>query len=332
MAAPQPHSAAAGAGARDDLGGVAADIDEPATRPAVAADVLAPIRRLGARASRVGIMAAAIAAALAHSGVVIGGPSIATQLEFLRSSEELKAAASSMREAMHDFQRSFEIDVEPDKPKEEEPAAVAPEPEPEPEAPPAPPPAPDPAPTAPPPPIDPYDEPPAAAAADAPKILTANDDSGYADMEDVMVSGSGEGPGYGYVTPGGTGTAATFDPNARKDGVTGGTGTAAAPPPPPPAPKVNRSRPADLVGSRSWSCPFPPEADAEQINRATAVIVVTVSASGRASSARVVNDPGFGFGRAAQQCAMSRRYSPALDIDGQPIRSTTPPINVTFRR
>ncbi|MCC6523481.1 MAG: energy transducer TonB [Polyangiaceae bacterium] len=300
--------------------GAAFALTAPAEAPGP--DVLAPVRRLGVKTTRVGLVIGILGALLTH-----GSASARAAVSHL----EILASAEQMRGAMKDFVKQFDIDLDEEKkppaPKEEE---LPPPPPPEPTAPEPPPP---PTNVPPPPPKDIYDEPkdrPAAAAADAPKILTAADDSPYADMTDEMVSGEGEGT-FGYVTPGGTGTAPTYDPNARKDGVPGGTGKGPAPAPAP-APKVNRSRAADLVGSRSWSCPFPPEADAEQINRATATVVVTVSASGGASAARIVNDPGYGFGRAAQQCAMARRYSPALDADGQPITSTTPPINVTFRR
>jgi protein TonB len=47
---------------------------------------------------------------------------------------------------------------------------------------------------------------------------------------------------------------------------------------------------------------------------------------------KVVSDPGFGFGRAARVCALSRRYTPALDRTGSPTVSATPPIKVRFTR
>jgi len=45
-----------------------------------------------------------------------------------------------------------------------------------------------------------------------------------------------------------------------------------------------------------------------------------------------VSEPGHGFGRAARMCALTKRYTPALDRDGNPVVGTTPPINVTFTR
>ena len=76
----------------------------------------------------------------------------------------------------------------------------------------------------------------------------------------------------------------------------------------------------------------PPEADAEQQNQALVRIAVTVGPDGRAKSVTVLEDPGFGFGRAARRCAMQKSFSPGLDGNGNPTTSTTPPFGVRFRR
>ena len=86
------------------------------------------------------------------------------------------------------------------------------------------------------------------------------------------------------------------------------------------------------LGGRSWSCPFPPQANVEQIDKASATVSVTVGPDGSPRGARIVSDPGYGFGAMAKRCAMGRRYQPALDFDGNPITATTPPIRVFFRR
>jgi protein TonB len=86
-----------------------------------------------------------------------------------------------------------------------------------------------------------------------------------------------------------------------------------------------------LVGGTTWNCPFPPEADAEEINHAVVTVQVTVRPDGSALTATVVTDPGHGFGRAARLCALGRRYQPALDRTGAAIVSSAP-INVHFNR
>src|SRR5205814_854610 len=87
------------------------------------------------------------------------------------------------------------------------------------------------------------------------------------------------------------------------------------------------SRKADLL-SHSWDrCGFPAEADIEQINNATVMIVVTVDAEGRATNATVTRDPGYGFGALAKRCALRERWSPPLDKTGQPVTATQ---NVTI--
>jgi protein TonB len=94
----------------------------------------------------------------------------------------------------------------------------------------------------------------------------------------------------------------------------------------------NLSAPATLVGSKSWSCPFPPEADAEGKDNATVQLIVTVGVDGSPEKVAIVSDPGTGFGRAARACALGRRYKAGLDKDGNATRTTTAPITVRFTR
>lgn len=222
----------------------------------------------------------------------------------------------------------YEVDdaPKPEQPKEEPP----PEPEPEP-----PPPEPEPQPTlAPPPPEDPYQEPPKSAAplpAAAMDTMTAKDDAQepYEFAGTIIDNDGGKGAGYGQVATTGQGDKPVTNPKARLDGTPGGTGTAPAATAPP---SVDKSRPPSLVGSTSWSCPFPPEADAEGIDQAVAVIVVTVRPDGSPQSVKVVSDPGSGFGRAARMCALGRRFNPGFDRSGEPTTASTAPIRVRFSR
>jgi protein TonB len=94
---------------------------------------------------------------------------------------------------------------------------------------------------------------------------------------------------------------------------------------------VDRSRPATLAGSASWSCPFPQQADLEGVHHASSLLIVVVDTAGRASSVTVLHDPGYGFGAAARACALRRRYNAALDRSGAPV-ATTLVLNVRFDR
>lgn len=81
-----------------------------------------------------------------------------------------------------------------------------------------------------------------------------------------------------------------------------------------------------------WDCEFPAASDAAGIDEATVVLTVSVDANGSPEWVQIVNDPGHGFGLAAAQCAMGRKYVPARDEQGNPIAAKTPPIRVRFVR
>jgi protein TonB len=92
-----------------------------------------------------------------------------------------------------------------------------------------------------------------------------------------------------------------------------------------------RARSVSLDQS-AWNCPWPAEADAEQVNEQTVVLQASVRADGRADGVDVLSDPGFGFGAAARLCALRTRFEPAHDVAGQPIAAQSPPIRVHFFR
>ncbi len=98
------------------------------------------------------------------------------------------------------------------------------------------------------------------------------------------------------------------------------------------APSV-RSRARQVTLDQSaWNCPWPAEADAEQVNEQTVVLQARVEADGRAEHVDVLSDPGFGFGAAARLCTLRTRFEPARDAAGQPIAAQSPPIRVHFYR
>jgi protein TonB len=298
-----PEAAASGAAGRPG--------EAPARR-----DPFEAVLGFGGRAVRQGLAAGFAAATLTHGAC--GGRALAAPVEMLRWAVEA-------RQQIHEYLWStYDVDVikpeaakpEPPKLPEEKPEQPEPSPAPKPAAP------------------RPADDSPPPPAAQAGRVLTAPSDPN--DPLDFTGNGFVQGNADSYVggvtAPAGTGTVATYNPRASASGVPGGTGSAAAPlAARPQGPDL--SRPPTVLSGASWSsCPFPPEADIDQVDYAVATIVVTVRPDGSALSVRVLSDPGHGFGRAARLCALSQRYQPAVDRDGQPAVGTTPPIKVTFTR
>lgn len=234
--------------------------------------------------------------------------------------KEVGDFARTVRDSVQaQVRQSIDVMVEP----EPEPPPE-PEPEPEPPAEPEPPP-PVPQPPAEKPPPTAQPEPPAPAAAQAGRVLTAEPDPDEPlDLTgDAFVQGNADFYAGGVTASKGTATQAVRNVQARADGVVGGVGTA-------PASAVDRSRPA-APQQRNWNCPFPPESDIEQINYQNVTVSVTVSAAGKPLDVKVLSNGGFGFGPAAQRCALSKVFLPALDREGNPI-TTTIPIIVNFER
>jgi periplasmic protein TonB len=120
-------------------------------------------------------------------------------------------------------------------------------------------------------------------------------------------------------------------------GSTTSSGTNRQPVSGPVAPKTSgdsgrsRARPVSL-DQATWSCPWPAEADAREVDQETVVIRVAVSPDGRPDRVDIVEDPGFGFGRAARQCALATRFGAARNAAGEPVAALSPPIRVHFFR
>jgi protein TonB len=93
----------------------------------------------------------------------------------------------------------------------------------------------------------------------------------------------------------------------------------------------SRARPVSL-DQAAWNCPWPAEADAQQVDEQTVVLRANVRTDGRADRVDVLSDPGFGFGSAARLCALGTHFEPARDVAGQPIAAESPPIRVHFFR
>jgi protein TonB len=93
----------------------------------------------------------------------------------------------------------------------------------------------------------------------------------------------------------------------------------------------NHARPVSL-DQAAWNCPWPAEADAQQVDEQTVVLRASVRADGRADHVDVLSDPGFGFGSAARLCALGTHFEPARDAAGQPMAAESPPVRVHFFR
>jgi protein TonB len=134
-----------------------------------------------------------------------------------------------------------------------------------------------------------------------------------------FIVGSGTSYAGGATTSSGTSRKATLGPMA--------------PEAPRSAPSSVRSRArAVTLDQSAWNCPWPAEADAEQVNEQTVVLRASVRADGRAEHVDVLSDPGFGFGAAARLCTLRTRFEPARDVAGQPVPAQSPPIRVHFYR
>ncbi len=277
-------------------------------------DPLAHIFDFGAKATRIGLVVGFAIAGMGHGALGVRA---------LVSPVEMRHWAQAAQRQIHEYVWSA-YDIEVVKP----PAPVVPKPEEKPEEAPAPAPAPkeNAAPK-------PAEDIPPPAAAKAGNVLTAPvDPSAPVDFTgDGFVTGNADSYVGGVTAAAGTASAPTYNPNAVAGGTPGSTGTGKAPTAAKQA--VDLSKGASVLSASSWSsCPFPPEADVDQVDFASVSIVVTVREDGTPRSVQILNDPGHGFGRAARLCALSQKYAAARDKDSNPVVGVTPPFRVTFTR
>jgi protein TonB len=268
------------------------------TARAASADPLQGVLDLGPRLP-VGVMLfAAFLAVSMHAGAAVGAVQAAVLHAFGAWARDVKGAVSDRLAQTYDIDlpKPVEKAVEPPPPpppEEKEPPKLVKE--------------------------LPKDEPPPPppAAADAAKVLLAAPakDEPVDLTGNTFLNGNADTAVGGATQIGGSSKVATSNTAAVATGVPGGTGTAG-----PASPKVDRSRAAQIVNKANLErCPFPPEADAEQVDEAAVGIEVKVSVEGRAEAVTVTRDPGHGFGREARKCALRESYAPALNVEGTAI-------------
>jgi len=240
---------------------------------------------------------AVVLAVLLHGGVAFGG-----LVRLFELGDFARRVQAGMLQRVHaNIQVALEPEPEPEPPPEE------PKPEAPPELAPKPPPK---APTPKQP--TPTPEPPAPAAAQAGRVLMAEPDPDEpVDLTGTtFVQGNADSYAGGVTASNGTAAHAVRAPTARAEGVPGGTGTAAAGP--------DRSRPPRPL-KENWDCPFPP--GEERIDYAVKMLV-SISKQGKVLDARALGNPSPGYGRAAERCALSNGFSPALDRNGADAATT----------
>jgi periplasmic protein TonB len=313
------------------------------TSPEVAIDPLRAVRRLGRRASRDGIYVGLIIALLSHfsayaapqytlweMSLVVGKMQTelhgyfvsAYDVELLGDddgddAEEVVADDEEEDDAVEDQEEEVEDDVDPDTSvtqadQTQDTAADETDDEED----------------------DPYDDEEPEDTAEAADIQTApEDDAVDLSKHFTMVDKDGsKSTGGGFTSSKGKSKKAVHNPNARSGGKgrrgSKGKGKGKKKSR---GKKKGRDLSRGLRGSSSAFCPFPPQADLHQIDKATVVLSVTVSGTGRVTSASVVSDPGWGFGAAAKRCIYAQTFPPALDKSGKPITKTGQ-VNYRFNR
>jgi hypothetical protein len=174
----------------------------------------------------------------------------------------------------------------------------------------------------------------APAPAAAGRLLTARPDA-VAEQNreplDFVSDPSGHGYGSGVVAVGGS--AAFGKPGARAGVATGRERLPAGPAQPAGGGLVSAAdlgRPPRLSETDPCRGFFPGGADDDS---AQASVLLVIGKSGAVASARVVaeNPPRQGFGRAARDCMLSKRFVPALDRAGMAV-ATSLRVNVRFSR
>jgi protein TonB len=268
-----------------------------------------PLSKVLSGSGKLPVSATVTFAVLLHAGMAAGATAAAHLGELFAWHRGIRDVIS-YRLSQYDLELVKEAPPPPPAPEEE-------------------PPKPEPEPTKAPPPKDEAPPPPPPPAAAGQVLTAAPDPNEPVDLTGGFVTGPGTDYAGGTTTASGTSKKAVYNPAATPTGVPGGTGSG----PVRPVTKEDKSRVPGLLGSVDWNdCPFPGEADADQIDQAFVLIQVKVKADGSPESVTVLQDPAHGFGREARKCAMRKKYSQGMDVDGNPVPGTTKPFRVRFER
>jgi len=76
-------------------------------------------------------------------------------------------------------------------------------------------------------------------------------------------------------------------------------------------------------GESFMDCFYPPAADTAAVDDGFAEVNVAISVEGNPEWVQILRDSGYGFGATAAYCVMVRKFKPAVDAQGNPIRSRT---------
>ena len=167
--------------------------------------------------------------------------------------------------------------------------------------------------------------------AQAGRILGADANAPVDFSDSAFLSGQGSTYAGGVTSASSTATQA------------GGKGNAKNPPEPAQGPskrpkkkgrrRDDRSQPVQMRPGE-WRCPWPSAATGEPIHEEVVVLRVRINALGKLIDARLIDDPGRGFGDAALTCARAQRelFTAARTPKGTAIRAWSPPIRVRFYR
>ncbi len=141
------------------------------------------------------------------------------------------------------------------------------------------------------------------------------------DMTEAFVQGAATSYAGGTTAANGTNKNAVDSPVVSASGNPNATS----------APASDLSRKPSRASKEDPNCPFPSEADSDQIDFAKVKVRIAIDANGKPSQATVTQGGDHGFGREAQRCVLRESYVPALDREGKPVASTLV-INVEFSR
>jgi len=139
-----------------------------------------------------------------------------------------------------------------------------------------------------------------------------------------VVTGEGQVYAGGVTASTGTSTRAVHadDVDAHR-GVPGGTGTG--------APANSNARPVGQP-TRAWNCDWPSAANSLDVDVEFVNMRVAVEADGEITDVRIVRHSGYGFDVEARRCVLRHRLPPARDAEGAAVRTPSHAIRLRFER